>query len=190
MRYRDPESRPANYNPRGHDTRARYRRGGEGGRWEHDAGRGRDERSDRQRGDDRRGEDDRKEGRRWDADRWDRAAPTFERATDRWDMGRAGDGAAAAREALGGLAARLGARPAQEAEGLDYGEERAVEIDREVARDGGVGGRNARAAAWVSARAPSPGTEERERSRETSGERERDERSMSAGSDMVMDRDD
>lgn len=187
MRYRDPESRPANYNPRAQDTRARHRRGDAGGRWERDAGRGgspaRGDREGRGGGDDRRG------GRRWDADRWERSAPTFERATDRWDAGRMGDGAAAARESL---AARLSARRASGdgGDGLDYvadERQRATEVEREIAGDGGQG-RNARAAAWAATRRESP---RRSRSPIKSPSQERDERrSLSpAGSDMELDRD-
>jgi hypothetical protein len=182
MRYRDPESRPTNYNPRGHDTRSRYRRGDGGGRWEHDGGRGGsaawgDQERDRDRGD---GREERRGGRRWDADRWERSAPTFERATDRWDAGRMGDGASAARESL---AARLSARRSS-GEGLDYAADegqRAAEVEREVARDGGEG-RNARAAAWASTRRESP-------RRSRSPVRDEGRSYSPAGSDMELDRD-
>lgn len=221
MRYRDPESRPTNYNPRGHDTRARYRRGrADEGRWEHDGGAG--ERHERSEGGERgerggrggrawenrerggrggRGEEGgRSGGRQWDADRWDRAAPTFERATDKWDMGRMGDGAASARSSL---AARLGGRDGDvaaegEAEGrgeeLDYSGDREAEVERELQRDG-VEGRSARAAAWAAARRDSPRRESPGPRRSMSPVRGEDRRSVSPrlsrgrsmSSDMVMD---
>ncbi|BEI82233.1 hypothetical protein CcaverHIS002_0301010 [Cutaneotrichosporon cavernicola] len=183
MRYRDPESRPTNYNPRGQDTRARYRRGDGGGRWEQDGGRGGAPRGD----DEERRERDRDDrgGRRWGADKWERSAPAFERATDRWDAGRMGDGASAARE---GLAARLSARRTS-GEGLDYGADevqRAVEVERDVVRDGGEG-RNARAAAWTATRRESP----RRSHIASPSKSERDERRSPSpgGSDMELDRD-
>ncbi|KLT42408.1 hypothetical protein CC85DRAFT_285509 [Cutaneotrichosporon oleaginosum] len=181
MRYRDPESRPSNYNPRGQDTRARYRRGNGEQRWEHDGGRGaspgRGGREGRDRGDDRPG------GRRWDADRWERAAPTFERATDRWDAGRMGDGASVAKQNDAGA---LRDRISGEEDKLDYEADerlRAADIERDIARDGGQG-RNARAAAWAAARRESP-----RRSRSPVNSPVRDERSMSPGSDMQLDQD-
>lgn len=181
MRYRDPESSgamPRNYDSRGQDTRARRRRGDDGGRWERGAevrpsfAKGRD--MDRWDHGGWSSRDPDARGGRGDRDRGDRRGGRDGR--DDRDVRRQEEG----RDAPRPLSERFAPRTEPELDYRDESERTDERTDRGPRMDAE---RAARADAWRSARrSPSPPPRA-----VRSPSRERGATPRSQGSDMVMD---